>query len=162
MKKKIVALLLASSMALSLSACGGSGSDSSSSKSDTKTEETAKSDTSSDNSSADQSEETTYQSILDEYTRKITEATPGVVDEFNTEAPEKNGDVNALAELCNAKVEKLATICNEGVSKMAEIKLKNGDSDDTYNEWAGKLQEVYTTQAQQVLALFSSRFRNER
>ena len=42
MKKKIVALLLASSMALTLSACGGSGSDSSSSKSDTKTEETVK------------------------------------------------------------------------------------------------------------------------
>lgn len=40
MKKKIVALLLASSMALSLSACGGSGSDSSSSKSESKTEQT--------------------------------------------------------------------------------------------------------------------------
>ena len=44
----------------------------------------------------------------------------------------------------------------EGVSKMAEIKLKNGDSDDTYNEWAGKLQEVYTTQAQQVQDAYTS------
>ena len=79
MKKKIVALLLASSMAFSLSACGGSGSDSSSSKSDTKTEETAKSDTSSDNSSADQSEETTYQSILDEYTQKLLKQLQGLL-----------------------------------------------------------------------------------
>ena len=38
MKKKIVAVLLASVMALSLSACGGSKTDSSSSKSDTKKE----------------------------------------------------------------------------------------------------------------------------
>ena len=60
------------------------------------------------------------------------------------------------AEADAAKVEKLATICTEGVSKMAEIKLKNGDSDDTYNEWAGKLQEVYTTQAQQVQDAYTS------
>ena len=39
---------------------------------------------------------------------------------------------------------------------MAEIKLKNGDSDDTYNEWAGKLQDVYTTQAQQVQDAYTS------
>lgn len=44
MKKKIVAVLLASVMALSLSACGGSKTDSSSSKSDTKKEKTVKSD----------------------------------------------------------------------------------------------------------------------
>ena len=44
MKKKIVAVLLASVMALSLSACGGSKTDSSSSKSDTKKEKTVKPD----------------------------------------------------------------------------------------------------------------------
>ena len=53
MKKKIVALLLASSMALSLSACGGS--DSSSSKSDTKKEETVKSDKKADEATTEDS-----------------------------------------------------------------------------------------------------------
>lgn len=55
MKKKFVALLLASSMALSLSACGGSGSDSSSSKSDTKKEETVKSDKKADEATTEDS-----------------------------------------------------------------------------------------------------------
>ena len=45
-----------------------------------------------------------YQSILDEYTQKITEAAPQLVDEFNEEAAGKNGDINALAELSNSKV----------------------------------------------------------
>ena len=55
MKKKFVALLLASSMALSLSACGRSGSDSSSSKSDTKKEETVKSDKKADEATTEDS-----------------------------------------------------------------------------------------------------------
>lgn len=52
MKKKIVAILLASTMALSLSACGGSGSDSS--NSNTQAEKTTKSSDSSDKNSFDQ------------------------------------------------------------------------------------------------------------
>ncbi|HUM85027.1 MAG TPA: hypothetical protein PLN48_14875 [Lachnospiraceae bacterium] len=35
-------------------------------------------------------------------------AAPQFVDEFNAEAADKNGDINALAELSNSKVEKLA------------------------------------------------------
>ena len=55
MKKKIVAVLLASVMALSLSACGGSKTDSSSSKSDTKKEKTVKSDKKSDEATTEDS-----------------------------------------------------------------------------------------------------------
>lgn len=55
MKKKIVAVLLASVMALSLSACGGSKTDSSSSKSDTKKEKTVKPDKKSDEATTEDS-----------------------------------------------------------------------------------------------------------
>lgn len=55
MKKKIVAVLLASVMALSLSACGESKTDSSSSKSDTKKEKTVKSDKKSDEATTEDS-----------------------------------------------------------------------------------------------------------
>lgn len=58
MKKKFIAVLLAGAMALSLSACGGSGSDSSSPN--TKTEKTTKSKNSSDTNSSNQ--ETTDES----------------------------------------------------------------------------------------------------
>ena len=80
MKKKFVALLLASSMALSLSACGGSGSDSSSSKSDTKKEETVKSDKKAD--------EAITMADIEPYKEQIT---PGKIVLFNTNWYKKRG-----------------------------------------------------------------------
>ncbi|MDD3363005.1 MAG: hypothetical protein PHW34_15165 [Hespellia sp.] len=142
MRKKVVAILLATAMALSMSACGGSGT---SSKSSSDAGSTTKAET-----TTEPEEETSYQSILDDYTKEITDATPGLVNEYNTESAEKAGDINALAELSNAKITKLAEICNEGVSKMAEIQLKTGDDYSTYEEWAAKLQDVYTQQSQQI------------
>ena len=153
MKKKIVALMIATMMAMSMTACGGSGD--TSTKTETKTEAAETTDTS-EAEATDQEAEVTYQSILDEYTQKITEAAPGLVEEYNTEAAEKAGDVNALAELSNAKVTKLAEICNEGVEKMAELKIKNGDDDTTDTEWAGKLQAVYTEQSQLITDAYMS------
>ncbi|MDD3140216.1 MAG: hypothetical protein PHX08_14740 [Lachnospiraceae bacterium] len=143
MKKKLLAIILAGTMILSLSACGGSGDakNSTSTKSDAATETTKE---------AEPEAETTYQSILDEYTQKITDGVPGLIDEYNAEAADKTGDMNALAELSNAKVSKLAEICNEGVEQMAQLKIKNGDDDTTYTDWAGKLQAVYSEQAKPI------------
>ena len=84
MKKKLIALLITATMALSLTACGGSGDDK---KEDTKTEETAKEDTKEES----KEDEATYESILADYTAKLQDATPGLVDEFNSEAAEKAG-----------------------------------------------------------------------
>lgn len=153
MKKKLLTIMLATTMALSFTACGGSSSDTS--KAATKTEDTAKTEDSTDTQKADKVE-VTYQSILDDYTQKLADATPGLVDEFNNEAGDKGGDMNALAELCNAKVEKLAEICNEGVGEMATLMQDNGDEYSTYEDWAGKLQDVYTTQAQQIQDAYTS------
>lgn len=149
MKRKLLTIILATTMALSFTACGGS---SEPTNNDTKTETTTQTDQadSSETQDNDKTEETTYQSILDDYTQKLADATPGLVDEFNSESADKGGDINALAELCNAKVEKLAEICNDGVSEMASLMYANGDDYSTYEEWAGKLQDVYTTQAQQI------------
>ena len=138
MKKKILVAILAATMALSITACRGS---------EQKEEETK---TESAEEAEPEKEEVTYQSILDEYTQKIIDATPGLVEEYNTEAADKAGDVNALAELSNSKVEKLAEISNDGVEKMAELMTKNGDEYDTYEEWAAKLTDVYMQQSQQI------------
>lgn len=145
MKKKLIALLIAATMALSLTACGGSGDDK---KEDTKTEETSKEESKED--------EATYESILTDYTAKLQDATPDLVDEFNSEAAEKAGDINALAELSNSKTEELAKISNEGVEKMAQLKLANGDDDQTYNDWAQKLMDVYEEQATQITDAYTS------
>ena len=140
MKKKLLTIMLATTMTLSFTACGSS---SDAPKADSKTEAPAE-------TAAPEKVDVTYQGILDEYTQKLADATPGLVDEFNSEAGEKGGDMNALAELCNAKVEKLAAICNQGVEEMAKLMQDNGDEYSTYEDWAGKLQNAYTTQAQQI------------
>ena len=98
MKKKIVAMLLTGAMVLSITACGG---DKELEKENTaKTEATEK----------EPEVEVTYQSILDDYTKKIADATPGLVEEYNNESADIAGDLNTLAELSNSKVEKLAEI----------------------------------------------------
>lgn len=100
--------------------------------------------------------DTIYQEILDEYTKKIQEATPGLIEEYNTEAASKSGDINALAEISNAKISKLAEISNEGIEKMASLMLKNGDESSVYEEWAGKLTNVYMEQSQQITDAYMS------
>ncbi len=100
--------------------------------------------------------DTTYQEILDEYTKKIQETTPGLVEEYNTEAASKSGDINALAEISNAKISKLAEIINEGIEEMASLMLKNGDEYSVYEEWAGKLTNVYMEQSQQITDAYMS------
>ena len=92
----------------------------------------------------------TYQDIFDEYSSKIKEAAPTLVEEFNTEAAALNGDVTKLAELSNKKISSLAEISTEGTKKMAELQLKNGDEYSTYEEWAVKLTSVYEEEAKKI------------
>ena len=142
MKKKIVTMLLIGTMALSMTACGG---DKEPEKENTaKTEATEK----------EPEVEVTYQSILDDYTKKIADATPGLVEEYNNEAAPIAGDLNALAELSNSKVEKLAEISNQGVSEMATLMQKNGDEYSVYEEWS--LTDVYTQYAKQIADAYTS------
>lgn len=151
MKKKIVAIMLASMLAVSFTACGDFGE--SSGGNDTTQEADAGSDEGSDTADeaeSDASEDVTYQSILDDYTKQIQDATPGLVEEYNTEAADKADDLEALAELSNSKVEELSQICNDGIAEMASLMNTNGDDYETYEEWAGKLQDVYSEYAAQI------------
>lgn len=148
MKKKLLTIILSGALALSFTACGDS-SDSASDKTESSKETTS-------DVAEEPAEDVTYQSVLDDYTQKIKDATPGLVDEYNTESAEAGGDVQKLAELSNAKITKLAEISNEGISKMADIMLKSGDEQETYEEWAAKLQAVYQENAQQITDAYMS------
>ena len=39
---------------------------------------------------------------------------------------------------------------------MAELKLKNGDSDEVYQDWAAKLNDVYTEQAKLITDAYTA------
>lgn len=95
--------------------------------------------------------EDSYQAILDEYTKKIQDATPGLVEEYNQRAAENTNGVNGLATICNEEVGKLAAINNEGVEKMASYYMIHGKGKyDEYNQWAQKLTNVYMQESQKI------------
>ncbi len=103
-------------------------------------------------SSSSETAEDAYKRILDEYTIKIKEATPGLIQEYKEEAANNADGLEGLAELSNAKVGKLAEINNDGVSEMASVMLKKGSgSYEDYEEWAGKLMEVYMDEAGKIM-----------
>lgn len=144
MKKKIVTMLLIGTMALSMTACGGD-------KEPVKNNEPK-----AEKVEKEPEVEVTYQSILDDYTQKIADATPALVEEYNNESAAIAGDLNALAELSNSKVGKLAEISNQGVSEMATLMQKNGDEYSVYEEWSLKLTDVYTQYATQITDAYTA------
>lgn len=112
---------------------------------------TTSSSTAATSSSAATTSATTYQSILDDYTAKLQDATPGLIDEYDAEAASNSDGLTGLATIANAKVSKLAAISTEGTEKMAKLMYKSGSgSYDEYSEWATKLQDVYTEEAQKI------------
>ena len=92
-----------------------------------------------------------YEDILTEYSQKLRDATPVLIEEYNEAAKENQDGLTGLATLCNAKVSELAVISNEGIQEMAKWYYKHGSgSYEEYSEWAGKLQEVYMEEASKI------------
>lgn len=99
----------------------------------------------------DKEDLTDYQSILDEYTKKLQDATPALIAEYQEEAAQNTGGITGLAQISNEKISELAKISTEGVQKMAKVMLYKGSGDTAeYQEYAGKLQDVYTAEAQKI------------
>ncbi len=104
-------------------------------------------------SSAD--EDNPYAPIYDEYTRKIKEATPGLIEEYKKEVQSNDKGLEGKAEIANSKVEKLAEITNEGVEKMAGIMMTKGSGKyEEYDEWASKLYDVYNEEASKLYDVY--------
>lgn len=93
----------------------------------------------------------THQSILDDYTQKIEEATPRLIEEYYEEAALNTNGLEGLATLSNDKVLELADICTNGVEEMAEVMWYTGSgSYSEYEEWAAKLYDVYMDEAGKI------------
>lgn len=63
----------------------------------------------------------TYQSILDDYTQKIEEATSRLIEEYYEDVALNTNGLEGLATLSNDKVLELADICTDGVEEMVEV-----------------------------------------
>lgn len=86
---------------------------------------------------------------MNDYTQKMRDALPELISAFRSESAGIN-DIEQLALICNSKVEDLAKICNKGVGQMAEQMFSNGDAYSAYEEWAGKLMDVYAVFAMEI------------
>ena len=92
-----------------------------------------------------------YQTILNEYSQKLKSRTPSLITEYKNEASKNTNGLNGLATICNNKVSILAEISTEGIGKMADIYYKYGNGKySEYEEWAGKLQDVYMSEAEKI------------
>lgn len=127
MRKKIIALLMVA-MVATLAGCGSSG-----------TKETKKA----------EEKKPTYESVYKEYSQKMKDATPGLIEEYKKDA-EGVSDMNKLANISAKKTEKLANICAKGGKRLAAIHTKENDDEEKYNEWMNKLTDVYQDEAQKI------------
>lgn len=92
-----------------------------------------------------------YQSILDDYTKKIQEAMPTLIEEYEKEAAENQNGLIGLATISNAKIMKLAALSTEGITEMANFYFNNGSGKySEYEDWAAKLQDVYMKEAEKI------------
>lgn len=94
---------------------------------------------------------TSYQSILSEYTLKIQDATPGLIQEFRNEASTNTSGIDGLAAISNNKVEKLAIISTDGVNQMANLHYSLSDDYSIYESWANQLITIYTEESQKII-----------
>lgn len=96
-----------------------------------------------------------YQEILDSYTKKLQDATPGLIKEYQNEAKANTNGVDGLAEICNDKISVLAEICDDGISEMAEIYFRSGSGAySEYEDWAGKLTDVYMEESGKITDVY--------
>ncbi|WP_244897429.1 hypothetical protein [Enterococcus thailandicus] len=93
-----------------------------------------------------------YQAILNEYTTSLQSSTPSLIEEFRSEAANNTSGVDGLAAISNNKVEKLAMISTEGMNQMANYHYSISDNYATYESWASKLTDVYTTESQKIIS----------
>ncbi len=94
---------------------------------------------------------TSYQSILDTYSKKLRQATPKLLEEYKNEAAANTEGLTGLATICNNKITELAKINTDGTQEMASYMYKHGSgSYDEYQEWALKLYDVYEEEAQKI------------
>lgn len=92
-----------------------------------------------------------YEDIYKEYSKKITDLSPKLIEEYKKEAASNTNGIEGLAEIANSKVEQLAELDAEGTEAMAQFMYTKGAGNyEDYQEWATKLYEVYNTEATRI------------
>lgn len=98
-----------------------------------------------------------YEDIYNEYSKKLTDLSPDLIEEYKSEAASNTNGIEGLAEIANSKVEQLAEIDAEGTEAMAQFMYTKGAGNyEEYEKWATKLYEVYNTEATKIYNMYLS------
>ena len=152
MKKRIAVLI--GVLIIGLTACGSSNSASGGDNVAGKPAADASS-AQTDSSNNAEGVYSSYEEIYEAYAKKLMDTTPGLIEEYKTEAASNDKGVTGLAEISNSKVTKLAEISTEGTEEMASFMIKNdAGNSDKYQEWANKLTQVYQSEAQKITDVY--------
>ena len=105
---------------------------------------------SNNNQSVESNTDSSYQKVLDDYTKQLWEKSADLTAEYKNDARYVSG-TKALAKLCNKKLDVLAGICDEGVTEMARLHYAFNDSRTTYEDWANKLIKSYNEASEDII-----------
>lgn len=94
---------------------------------------------------------TSYQSIYDEYSKRMSDMTPNLIDEYKSKARQNTQGLNGLGDIYWDVQEKEADLYWEGQSEMAEYYWDNGSGVySEYQDWVGKLYDVYQEETEKL------------
>ncbi len=104
----------------------------------------------------DESEPKTYEEIYNEYVEKLQETTPGLIDEFLSEAPGNTEGYSGLVDIYQDKSEVLLDIYQDGSEEMRKAYQKHSNGVySEYDDWRGKLYDVFDDERHKIYKTMS-------
>ncbi|MDA3972835.1 peptidoglycan-binding protein LysM [Enterococcus thailandicus] len=109
---------------------------------------------SSTESSTNKESEDELQTILTTYSEKLTEQTPILIDEYQTEIQSNQNGVAGLSSIANQKALALQAISNEGISKLKAAHQADSSSTVDINSLVDQLSSKYTTEVAKISDIY--------
>jgi len=104
---------------------------------------------------------TSLENIYNEFSRRMRQATPGLLNEFRQRSLSNTSGTDGLGNISDELVRRLSDIYAQGVAELAEMagvrfQYNWGTLDYSYlnNYWAGRLDAVFMGEASRITALF--------
>lgn len=92
-----------------------------------------------------------YEEIYLEYSAKLTELTPTLIEEFNVEAEANENGIDGLTDIFDSKIDKLSEIYIKGTEAMTNYMYEVKSSDSAlYLEWTQKLSGIFMEESQKI------------
>jgi len=97
------------------------------------------------------SEEQQDKITLDEYSRRMINATPNLIKQYIAESASNTSGSSGLYKIAKSKIDKLAKMLKEGQSKLAQTRLiAEDDSPATYNYFSKCLKKIYLSEVEKI------------